>query len=62
MTETVERDFRQTFKDYQARFGEKLICPEGLQMPLEDWIAQIRRCIDTGVPYEYPEIPNDVLI
>lgn len=61
MTEALERDFRQTFKDYKVRFGKPLIYPEGLQMPLKEWITQIRHCIDTGVPYEYPKIPDNVL-
>lgn len=52
----VGRRINQLFIDYADKFNERISLPVGLNQDIEDWIAEVQRCIDAGTPYVYPEI------
>ncbi len=58
MTAELDQKFLEILNDYEKKFGERIFYPEGLQTPLEDWIRQVRRCIETNTPYEPPDLPE----
>ena len=60
----IGRRFNQLFIDYADKFNELLAIPVGMNTPIEEWIAEVQRCIDNGTPYVYPKsgVPDGCLI
>ena len=52
----LEETLNKVLDDYEEKFGEQLIYPLDLPMPmLEDWIKELQQCISTNTPYIYPD-------
>lgn len=56
VTNPVELKLSKLIIDYADKFGKLISIPVGLNQDIEDWIAEVQRCIDAGTPYIYPEI------
>lgn len=63
-TNPVELRLSHLIIDYADKFGDLISIPVGMNQDIEDWIADVQRCIDAGTPYVYPEsnLPDDCLI
>ena len=52
-----EKEFERLRKEYRKRFGKNIVfCAVG--GPDEEPIDIIRRCLETGKPYEMPDAPE----
>lgn len=58
MDADLQKKFIEVIDEYRAKFDEGFVYQEGCQIDIEEWIKQVRRCIETNTPYKYPELPE----
>ena len=63
-TNPVELKLSRLIIDYADKFGDLISIPVGMNQDIEDWIADVQRCIDADTPYIYPEnhVPKGCII
>ena len=54
--------FRELDKEYEKKFGEGISTMMIPHARLDDLIREMKKCIATNKPFEYPEYPKDAII